>query len=110
MGEKEKEIEQELEAKRAEKRKQKKESEDELPISVPELMEEETNPKKFKSNKNPDVDTSFLPDREREEEENQLREELRLEWVKKQESLKEEPIEITYSYWDGSGHRRTVKM
>ena len=41
-------------------------------------MEEETNPKKFKSNKNPDVDTSFLPDREREEEENQLREELRL--------------------------------
>jgi len=123
--EKEKEIEQELEAKRAEKRKQKqqiqalsflldeeeeKESEDELPISVPELMEEETNPKKFKSNKNPDVDTSFLPDREREEEENQLREELRLEWVKKQESLKEEPIEITYSYWDGSGHRRTVKM
>lgn len=27
--------------------------------------------------KNPDVDTSFLPDREREEEENRLREELR---------------------------------
>ena len=33
--------------------------------------------KKRKSNKNPDVDTSFLPDREREEEENRLREELR---------------------------------
>jgi protein FAM50 len=33
--------------------------------------------KKAKGNKNPDVDTSFLPDRDREEEENKLREELR---------------------------------
>ncbi len=33
-------------------------------------------PKK-KIKKNPDVDTSFLPDREREEEETRLREELR---------------------------------
>jgi hypothetical protein len=30
-----------------------------------------------KIRKNPDVDTSFLPDREREDEENRLREELR---------------------------------
>uniref|UniRef100_A0A8C6S1S9 Family with sequence similarity 50, member B n=1 Tax=Nannospalax galili TaxID=1026970 RepID=A0A8C6S1S9_NANGA len=45
---------------------------------------------------NPDVDTSFLPDREREEEENRLRE--------------DEEVEITFSYWDGSGHRRTVRM
>jgi hypothetical protein len=30
-----------------------------------------------KVRKNPDVDTSFLPDREREEQENRLREELR---------------------------------
>ena len=48
------------------------------------------------SNKNPDVDTSFLPDRDREEEENKLREELRQEWVSKQEALKQESIEITY--------------
>uniref|UniRef100_A0AAX7TJJ3 FAM50A/XAP5 C-terminal domain-containing protein n=1 Tax=Astatotilapia calliptera TaxID=8154 RepID=A0AAX7TJJ3_ASTCA len=40
--------------------------------------------KKKKLGKNPDVDTSFLPDRDRE-------------------------IEITFSYWDGSGHRKTVK-
>ena len=33
--------------------------------------------KKRKIHKNPDVDTSFLPDRDREEEENRLREELR---------------------------------
>uniref|UniRef100_A0A674GY97 Protein FAM50A n=2 Tax=Taeniopygia guttata TaxID=59729 RepID=A0A674GY97_TAEGU len=67
-------------------------------------------PKKRKLGKNPDVDTSFLPDREREEEENRLREELRQEWEAKQEKIKNEEIEITFSYWDGSGHRRTVKM
>lgn len=66
--------------------------------------------KKRKLGKNPDVDTSFLPDRDREEEENRLREELRQEWANKQEKIKSEEIEITFSYWDGSGHRRTVKM
>jgi protein FAM50 len=60
--------------------------------------------------KNPDVDTSFLPDKQREEEENKLREQLRQEWVEKQEKLKNEDIEITFSYWDGSGHRRSVLM
>ncbi|KAI5609018.1 protein FAM50A [Silurus asotus] len=66
--------------------------------------------KKNKLGKNPDVDTSFLPDREREEEENRLREELRQEWERKQEKIKGEEIEITFSYWDGSGHRKIVKM
>lgn len=60
--------------------------------------------------KNPDVDTSFLPDRNREIEENQLRERLRQEWVAKQEQLKNEEVEITFSYWDGSGHKRMVMM
>lgn len=60
--------------------------------------------------KNPDVDTSFLPDRERKEEENRLREELRQEWEAKREKVKGEEVEITFSYWDGSGHRRTVRM
>lgn len=67
-------------------------------------------PASKKIKKNPDVDTSFLPDREREEEENRLREELRQEWATKQNALKEEEIEITFSYWDGSGHRRSVIM
>ncbi|XP_051834182.1 protein FAM50A-like [Antechinus flavipes] len=74
-------------------------------------LRREANPaKKRKLGKNPDVDTSFLPDRDREEEENRLREELRQEWEAKQEKIKSEEIEITFSYWDGSGHRRTVKM
>lgn len=64
--------------------------------------------KKAKTRKNPDVDTSFLPDREREEQERREREELRQEWLKRQEQLKVEDIEITYSYWDGSGHRKSV--
>lgn len=63
-----------------------------------------------KVRKNPDVDTSFLPDREREERENKLREELRQEWVGQQATLKDQEITITFSYWDGSGHRRSVTM
>jgi len=64
--------------------------------------------KRGKFRKNPNVDTSFLPDREREEEERKERERLRLEWLKKQEDLKNEEIEVTYSFWDGSGHRKSV--
>ncbi|KAI0807361.1 XAP5-domain-containing protein [Fomes fomentarius] len=64
--------------------------------------------KRPKSRKNPEVDTSFLPDREREEAERREREQLRQEWLRKQEELKAEDIEITYSYWDGSGHRKSV--
>lgn len=63
-----------------------------------------------KIRKNPDVDTSFLPDRDREENENKQREELRQEWVAQQTMLKEQEIPITFSFWDGSGHRRSVNM
>ncbi len=66
--------------------------------------------KRAKSRKNPNVDTSFLPDREREEAERRQREELRQEWLRKQEDMKQEEIEITYSFWDGSGHRKSVTV
>ncbi|KIJ41274.1 hypothetical protein M422DRAFT_75632 [Sphaerobolus stellatus SS14] len=69
---------------------------------------EEASAKKPKLRKNPTVDTSFLPDREREEDERRDREELRKEWIRRQEEIKNEDIEITYSYWDGSGHRKSV--
>lgn len=58
--------------------------------------------------KNPHVDTSFLPDKEREATILQERQRLRSEWMTRQEETKKEKLEITYSYWDGSGHRRTV--
>ena len=74
------------------------------------LSNQDNEVKKFKMMKCPFVDTSFLPDREREEEEARMREELRLEWTRKQEAIKSEEIEITYSYWDGSGHRRVMRM
>ncbi|VDL90632.1 unnamed protein product [Schistocephalus solidus] len=72
--------------------------------------EEKTPKKRRRLGKNPNVDTSFLPDIDRDEEEKQLRDELRREWHAKQTAIKEEEIAITYSYWDGSGHRRQVKM
>ncbi len=59
--------------------------------------------------KNPEVDTSFLPDHEREQRAKAERERLRREWLDRQKSMKEEVLEITYSYWDGTGHRRTVQ-
>ncbi|XP_052769564.1 protein FAM50A-like [Mya arenaria] len=76
------------------------EEEEEVPVPA----------KKKRLGMNPDVDTSFLPDKDREEEENRLREQIAQEWRKKQETIKNEEIEITYSYWDGSGHRRQVRM
>jgi len=72
------------------------------------IGDEDKPTKRAKLRKNPNVDTSFLPDREREEAERREREELRQEWLRKQEELKDEDIEITYSYWDGSGHRKSV--
>lgn len=66
--------------------------------------------KRGKFRKNPHVDTSFLPDREREEAERKERERLRQEWLQKQEDIKKEDIEVVYSYWDGSGHRKSVTV
>ena len=67
-------------------------------------------PKRAKLIKNPAVDTSFLPDREREEQDRQLREDLRQKWLQDQENIKKEEIEVVYSYWDGSGHRKSVTV
>jgi hypothetical protein len=30
------------------------------------------------------------------------------EWLEQQEAIKNEPLEVTYSYWDGAGHRRKI--
>jgi len=61
-----------------------------------------------KSRKDPTVDTSFLPDKFREEEAKRERERLKSEWIAEQERMKKEKLEIIYSYWDGSGHRRRI--
>lgn len=128
--EKDKEKLRALEAKQAEKNKQKRqiqalsftleeenpenddgESSDDNSDSIETWRDKlEILPVKKKMKKNPDVDTSFLPDREREEQENRMREQLRQEWVSQQQTLKDQEITITFSYWDGSGHRRSVTM
>lgn len=58
--------------------------------------------------KDPTAATDFLPDKEREQKEAELRAKLLEEYKTEQEKIKNESIEITYSYWDGSGHRRTI--
>ncbi|TYJ99587.1 protein XAP5 CIRCADIAN TIMEKEEPER [Cucumis melo var. makuwa] len=69
-------------------------------------------PKKLgrgKLGKDPTVETSFLPDSEREAEEQAERERLKRQWLREQEQIRNEPLEITYSYWDGAGHRRVIQ-
>ncbi len=85
-------------------------SEDAGSKDITESEAEQDTLKRKRFGKDPTVDTSFLPDVERDEEENKLREELRQKWAEKQAALKAEEIDITFSYWDGSGHRRNIKM
>lgn len=59
---------------------------------------------------NPDVDTSYVPDKEKEEQIKQEREAIKLQWLEEQEKVKNEEIDITYSYWDGKGHRKQSKV
>lgn len=45
---------------------------------------------KKKALKNPEVETNFLPDPERERQERELREKLKKEWLETQERIKRE--------------------
>ena len=60
--------------------------------------------------KNPDVSTHFLPDGDREVAEAKERELLKEKYIAEQERIKNEKLEITFSYWDGGGHRRKVEI
>ncbi|XP_020582715.1 protein XAP5 CIRCADIAN TIMEKEEPER isoform X2 [Phalaenopsis equestris] len=70
----------------------------------------ENGQKNGKLGKDPTVETSFLPDSEREAEEQAERERLCKQWLREQEIIRNEPLEITYSYWDGAGHRRVIQV
>ncbi|CAJ0946391.1 unnamed protein product, partial [Mesorhabditis belari] len=58
----------------------------------------------------PSVDTSFLPDRERELALEKRKEDLAREWQAQQELEKNEEITVAFAYWDGSSHRKSTKM
>mmetsp|Transcript_32013 Transcript_32013/g.74615 ORF Transcript_32013/g.74615 Transcript_32013/m.74615 type:complete len:299 (-) Transcript_32013:314-1210(-) len=94
---------------KAEKKKKKKKSKA-CTLSFEEESEEgadadELSAKKPKLGKNPSVNTAFLPDKEREDATKRKREELARVWSLEQDAIKEEEIQVTYSYWDGKGHR-----
>lgn len=58
----------------------------------------------------PSVDTSFLPDRDRELQVERKKLELAREWQLQQEREKNEEINVAYAYWDGSSHRKTMRV
>lgn len=62
------------------------------------------------SRKDPSAETSFLPDKERDMERLRERERLQQEWMAQQTVVKNEMLQITYSYWDGQGHRRVIQV
>jgi protein FAM50 len=63
-----------------------------------------------KARKDPNAETSFLPDKERDMERLRERERLQQEWIAQQTVIKNEMLQITYSYWDGQGHRRVIQV
>jgi len=81
------------------------EEEDGEPVALP--------PSKKKSGRlgmDPTVDTSFLPDHEREVQIARRKEELAEEWRQLQDKEKNEEIAVAFCYWDGSSHRKDTKM
>jgi len=51
-----------------------------------------------------------LPDEDREREQLEKRAALIAEYTAEQEKVKAQKLNITYSYWDGSGHRRSTTV
>ncbi|WFD33650.1 L-threonylcarbamoyladenylate synthase [Malassezia cuniculi] len=100
--------EQQMEEKRNKRRKELARSVAALSFSAEEEIAPPPRKRREKSVRNPEVDTSFLPDREREEAERREREELREEWHARQAELKKEAIHVEFDYWDGSAHAAAV--
>ena len=60
------------------------------------------------SKKDTSVDTSFLPDKDRAFNLASAERALKKEWTFEQSKIKAQKLEVTYSYWDGTGHRREI--
>jgi len=59
-----------------------------------------------KLGKDPSIDTSFLPDKGRDEYLEQEKRRLQLEWLRQQEEIKEAPMPIDYCFYDGTSHKK----
>lgn len=68
--------------------------------------DDELKMKKKRFGKDPTAKTDFLYDADREADLLRKKKELIVQYKKEQEELKKTKLEVTYSYWDGSGHRR----
>jgi protein FAM50 len=75
--------------------------------SEAEAEEEKDVGKRKRLGKCPTVNTSFLYDADREAELEAKKKALAEEYKTEQEQVKKDKLEVTYSYWDGSGHRRS---
>mmetsp|Transcript_3163 Transcript_3163/g.9266 ORF Transcript_3163/g.9266 Transcript_3163/m.9266 type:complete len:330 (-) Transcript_3163:45-1034(-) len=78
-------------------------------LSFGDEEEEAAAPPPAKALKCPDADTDFLPDRHKDEARRAREAELAEEFRALQERRRKATIEVVYSYWDGSGHRRELK-
>ncbi|CAN8074361.1 unnamed protein product [Agarophyton chilense] len=65
-------------------------------------------PKRKRLRKDPHVDTHFLPDTHLEKAQQQERERLKQQWIQQQQLIKSQTVRITYSFWDGTGHRKFI--
>lgn len=72
--------------------------------------EEEVLPVVKRAKKNPDADTSFLRDEEREAEEKAMREQLTREFEAQQQRERQEVIKVEFSFYDGSSYRKSMKL
>jgi hypothetical protein len=66
--------------------------------------------KRAKLGKDPSVNTSFLPDREREEAEHIENEKKLDEWRKRQAEIKAETVDVQFAYYDGLSHLGSVTV
>lgn len=57
-----------------------------------------------------DIRTEFLPDAEREKKAAAREAEKNRQKLEEEKRVKNELLEITYSYWDGSGHRKKIQV
>ncbi|VDL65760.1 unnamed protein product [Nippostrongylus brasiliensis] len=79
-----------------------------LSFAMDEEEEEEEVP--IRLGMDPTIDTSFLPDKDREAEIAKKKVELAAAWRAQQEREKNEEITVAFAYWDGSSHRKNLKV
>ena len=66
--------------------------------------------KRARLGKDPRAATDFLPDADRAAAEAATVQALKDEWKAAQEVIKAQPLRVAYSYYDGTGHRRSAVM